>query len=384
MEANLETYTRRQMYDLVWSGPMRDVSKTLGLSDNGLRKHCVKAFVPLPPQGYWNKIKAGHKLKQTPLPPRPPGISETLTVGQWDYRENERRLKEVEPTAPVFDESIEELRARVTRNLGVVVASKSLSPPHAAFRRQVEDDARRTAQERWHTPIFDTPLEKRRLRILQGLFYGLSRLGCWATVQGRETRSISVGVGHQHVPISLERVTKRRRALDEKESEILKFSILKGYDGVERIAWTDSEEHPLEGKLSEIAAEIVVVGEIQHREHVEWAYNEAVRRREEMRQAEIKRQLEAEKAERERLIKLEADRLKRLTDSAENYHRAEAIRMFVSTVTSLPADGIDPVRVRQWREWALLQADRLDPIATGKVWDDIDDSSGERSVGRSQ
>src|ERR1700761_7334684 len=138
----METYTRQQLHDLVWSGPMRDVSKKLGLSDNGLRKHCVKAFVPLPPQGHWNRVKAGQTVKVTPLPPRPPGISDTISVGQWDYREHDRRLKEAEPVAPVFDEPIEVLRERVTRNLGPVVASKSLNPPHAAFRRQFEDDAR--------------------------------------------------------------------------------------------------------------------------------------------------------------------------------------------------------------------------------------------------
>lgn len=195
----METFTRQQLHDLVWSGPMRDVSKKLGLSDNGLRKHCVKAFVPLPPQGHWNKLKAGRKVKTAPLPPRPPGISDTISIGKWDYRENNRRLIEEESVAPVFDEPIEVLRERVARNLGVVVASKNLNPPHAAFRRQVEDDARQAVQSRWHTPIFDKPLEKRRLRILQGLFYGLSRLDCWAAVQGRETRTISVGVGHQHV-----------------------------------------------------------------------------------------------------------------------------------------------------------------------------------------
>jgi hypothetical protein len=45
----MEAYTRQQLHDLVWSGPMRDVAKKLGLSDNGLRKHCAKAFIPLPP-----------------------------------------------------------------------------------------------------------------------------------------------------------------------------------------------------------------------------------------------------------------------------------------------------------------------------------------------
>jgi hypothetical protein len=269
----METYTRQQLHDLVWSGPMRDVSKKLGLSDNGLRKHCVKAFVPLPSQGYWNKLQAGHKVKTTPLPPRPPGISDTISIGKWDYRENNRRLVEAEPMAPVFDEPIEALRERVARNLGVVVASKSLSPPHAAFRRQVEDDARQAAQSRWHTPIFDKPLEKRRLRILQGLFYGLSRLDCSVTVQGRETRTISVGVGQQNVWIALERTAQRRRSSDEKDVERLKFGIMKGSGPVtERVSWMDTEEQALEAQLSKIAAEIIVTGEMQYREHLVWVY----------------------------------------------------------------------------------------------------------------
>lgn len=60
---------------------MRDVAKKRELSDNGLRKHFVKAFVNLPPQGHWNKLKAGHKVKITPLPP---GISDTISIGNWD------------------------------------------------------------------------------------------------------------------------------------------------------------------------------------------------------------------------------------------------------------------------------------------------------------
>ncbi|MGM5031140.1 hypothetical protein [Tardiphaga sp. 803_E3_N1_3] len=373
----MEDYTRQQLHDLVWSGPMRDVSKQLGLSDNGLRKHCVKAFVPLPPQGHWNKLKAGHKVKITRLPPRPPGISDKISIGKWDYRAHERRLAEAEPIAPVFEEEVDALRARVARNLGVVVPSKNLSPPHAAFRRQVEDDTRKAAQYGWHTPIFNSPLQKRRLRILQGLFYGLSRLDCWATVQGPETHTISIGVGHQQVFITLEQIVQRRRpSSDDKEAERLKFSILKGYAGTEeRLSWIDSEEESIESQLSLIAAEIVVAGEIQYREHMVWVHEESVRRREEMRQAEIRRKLEAEKAERERLIKLEAARLQRLTESAENFQRAQAIRAFVSTVVAVPAPHVEVERISRWQTWALLQADKLDPIATGRIWDDVNDNA---------
>lgn len=372
----METYTRQQLHDLVWSQPMRDAGKKLGMSDNGLRKHCVKAFVPLPPQGYWNKLHAGQVVKATPLPPRPPGISDTLTIGAWDYREHNRRLMETEPKAPAFDESIETLRERIARNIGVVAASKNLSPPHAAFRRQVEDDASRAQQSSWHTSIFDSPLERRRLRILQGLLYGLSRLDCSVTVQGRETRTIYIGVGQQTVSIALERAAKRRRAPDAKDAERLKFSILKGPgNDLERLSWTDADDQPLESHLGSIAVEIIVIGEMQYREHLVWVYEESIRRREEMRQEEIKRRLDAEEAERKRLTKLETDRLKRLTDSAENFHRAQTIREFVTSVVSRNAEHADPEHVERWKSWALVQADKLDSVATGRIWNDVRDSS---------
>jgi hypothetical protein len=282
---------------------------------------------------------------------------------------------EVEPVAPIFDESIEALRERVARNLGVVVASKALSPPHAAFRSQVEDEARRAAQYSWHTSLFDSPLEKRRLRILQGLFYGLSRLDCSVTVQGREVRTIYVTVGQQCVQIALDRAPARRRSTDGKEVERLKFSIAgRGHNG-ERISWTDTDEQLLEAQLGTIAAEIIVAGELQYREHQLWIYEDAIRRREEAKQEAIRRRLELEKAERERVFKLEAARLKRLTDSAETYHRAQAIRTFVASVLSRPNETVDPERITRWKEWALLQADKIDPIATGRIWEDLNDSS---------
>lgn len=216
----METYTRQQLHDLVWSGPMRDVAKKLGLSDNGLRKHCVKAFVPLPPQGHWNKVHAGQRVKTIPLSARPPGVSDTVSIGQWDYRLHERRLMELEPVPPIFDEPIEALRERIARNLGVVADSKSLSPPHAAFRRQVEDEARRAAQSSWHTSIFDYPLEKRRLRILRGLFYGLSRLDCSVEVRGREVRDICVTVGQQHVQVSMSALSPGGAPMTARKSSV--------------------------------------------------------------------------------------------------------------------------------------------------------------------
>lgn len=367
----MESYTRQQLHDLVWSGPMREVAKKLGLSDNGLRKHCMKAFVPLPPQGHWNRVKAGQTIKTNPLPARPPGISNIVSIGHSTYAQYKKHIMEAEPQPPVFDEPIEALRERLSRNLGRVVASKSLSPPHAAFRRQVEDDARRSAESSSHTSIFNSPLEKRRLRILQGVFYGLSRLDCSAEVRGREAREIYITVGQQPVKIEIDRIQSRRRSNDDKALDRLKFSIM-GRRG-ERMSWTDTDKQPLETQLSLIATETIVAGELQYRELQLQLYEDAARLREQLTQEAIKRQIELEKAERERIIKLEAARLKRLTDSAENHHRAKTIRAFVSSVIEASDDKIDPDCVQRWKEWSLSQADKLDPIATGTIWDDVSD-----------
>ena len=57
----MATMTRKQLYDLIWSKPMRDAAAEIGISDVGLKKVCLRHHVPVPPQGYWNKVHAGQK-----------------------------------------------------------------------------------------------------------------------------------------------------------------------------------------------------------------------------------------------------------------------------------------------------------------------------------
>ncbi len=59
---------RKELYDLVWSEPMTSICKRFGLSDNGLRKHCIAMNIPTPPVGYWSKLKHGKDVVKIPLP----------------------------------------------------------------------------------------------------------------------------------------------------------------------------------------------------------------------------------------------------------------------------------------------------------------------------
>lgn len=59
---------RSELYTKVWSTPMIKLAMELGISDVGLAKACRRHAVPVPPRGYWAKLRAGQKTDQQPLP----------------------------------------------------------------------------------------------------------------------------------------------------------------------------------------------------------------------------------------------------------------------------------------------------------------------------
>jgi hypothetical protein len=50
---------------------MRDAAATIPMSDVGLKKVCRRHGVPVPPRGYWNKVRAGHRMPPRPALPPP-------------------------------------------------------------------------------------------------------------------------------------------------------------------------------------------------------------------------------------------------------------------------------------------------------------------------
>ena len=60
-------FSRKDLYDLVWSDSLTALSKKYNISDNSLRKVCKRMDIPLPDQGHWNKIKAGKKTRVKPF-----------------------------------------------------------------------------------------------------------------------------------------------------------------------------------------------------------------------------------------------------------------------------------------------------------------------------
>ncbi|MDP9975262.1 hypothetical protein J2W39_006551 [Variovorax paradoxus] len=59
---------RSELYEKVWASPMTKLAAELGISDVGLAKACRRHAVPVPPRGFWAKLKAGQKPPRTALP----------------------------------------------------------------------------------------------------------------------------------------------------------------------------------------------------------------------------------------------------------------------------------------------------------------------------
>ena len=75
-----QKFTRAEFYDLVWSKPLTHLAKEFGVSDVALHKLCRKHDIPKPPVGYWAKVAAGKRVKQTPLPAPKAGVPDTVSI----------------------------------------------------------------------------------------------------------------------------------------------------------------------------------------------------------------------------------------------------------------------------------------------------------------
>src|ERR1700728_4294097 len=71
--------TRAELYEKVWTTPVRTIAQEFGMSDVGLAKICRKHGIPIPPLGYWRKTETGHKVVRPPLSPATNGL-ETLDI----------------------------------------------------------------------------------------------------------------------------------------------------------------------------------------------------------------------------------------------------------------------------------------------------------------
>lgn len=132
------TFTRRELYDLVWSKPVTHLAKELALSDVAIHKICRRHGIPKPPVGWWARKQAGKPVRQTPLPELEDGRETQITIASADLsragaafagiREQARvravQVPEADGRAhPVVERTIAKLRKARASDIGLVATT---------------------------------------------------------------------------------------------------------------------------------------------------------------------------------------------------------------------------------------------------------------------
>jgi hypothetical protein len=381
-----EQLSRKQLYDLVWSEPMKNLSVRFGISDVALKKTCARAGIPTPDRGYWAKKQAGKETIQAVLPMRPPGMDDEVSIasgGNCSYRYwNEEEILGFVGAPPQFAESIETVQARVAETVGHVAVPRKVWNWHPTIDRLLEEDEKRRAAQltdpypmSWDKPVFDRPFERRRLRVLNSLFVAVAKLNGKSAVHGREAREIRISFFHQHLHLTLDRPKKSNRhaqvlnTTGESSNSKLCLSILSSFGSETVLAsWQDEDAQTLEPRMTDVAVQIILTAEIQYRESALHRYQWRVQQKAELEEEIRKRKLEAERAEKERQKRIEQGRINRLLRDAAAFQQAGEIRKYVEVIRSMMArDSSSSMdEVEQWSKWALAQADRVDPAIDGR------------------
>ena len=377
--------SRKELYELVWSEPMRILGPRFGISDVALRKACERAEIPTPGQGYWARKVAGKSTSQEELPPRPPGMDDEVLIGAgrgyWHSGWSDEELLGPLPAAPEFEEPIERVRERIAKTIGKVTVPREVRTWHPAVDKLLKEDEQRGERQRassfsssWDAPRFDTPFERRRLRVLNTLILAVGMMGGRSSINDHEGRSIYLTLHQSHIALQLDRLKQGRHrgtasnSADADEAK-LSLSILRssGSENV-RTAWRDDEPGKLEARITEIAVEIILTAELQYREGKIRNHEWRVQRKAEREEEEREKKRQAERAERERQKRLEQARVDRLLKSAAAFQQAGEIRKYVEAIRATQADNPDcsSEELDRWSQWALAEAARIDPVVGGK------------------
>ncbi len=392
-------YRRTELFERVWTAPMRDVAREYCVSDVALRKTCKKLEVPIPDAGYWNK-RPDRRPPRPALPPLPAGAVDELIIDYWTSR--------ADPTEPLPAE-LAALVAREKELSATIRVPETLTDPHPLVattqrelgRARTGDRGLKVRGDRRCLDVSVSPAQlERALCVMEALAKALEARSLRLAVvdrpevakdryRYRERKDASLSRIATAVEINGKRVyirvTERLRV--ERPPAPTPPAHLTGF---ERDSWQwkhpapDPRYHPT-GEL-----ELVAICEDQHatwRDGKRWRLEHCLNRVVAQLHVLVHRQLQADEvarldeekrqeAERRHLEKQlrEYDDRRRAHEIREEIDRwtfARRIRAYVATVNEVIETGgcalVETSELAKTLRWAVDYADRIDPVAQLRV-----------------
>lgn len=362
--------SREELYEQVWSTPMRKLAPTFGLSDVALTKMCHRFAIPTPGRGYWARLAAGKRDRKPPLPPPSPEVaSARIFVGP---------VKAPSPPSTAGPKPA----VHVPRDLkGAHESIRSLGRTLPSA--EVDEHGRLVIKAN-AVETFAVTLEHhhRALRLLDGVAQAILARGHQVMFRsepsGSGVRGSLVAIlSGQTVSLSMIETLDRsehRLTAEEKERAAKGFSYgIPKYDyapagslrlslpeaRIGRSSWADTEAHRLEEHLRAVV--LAVESEAGRRlalaEEEERRRQEAEVRR--LQQEEETRRARAREAHVRQMASLEED----LRTMTAHWALASQIDAFLTAVEESSPEGSGEATAA-WLSWARGYVRRLNPLSS--------------------
>ena len=349
--------TRKELYDLVWKNPLSSLAKKYNLSDNGLRKVCKKLDIPLPKNGYWQKIQFNKKVVIDKLPDNN-NVETSITL---KFRENSETVisgegNELNQLAKEIKATLKDVLLfpeKLTKpNQLIIDAKNDLKTKKPSFQHSINGllntsvgilnitvSPENVNRALLFMDVFIKAIEKRGHKIA-------GKNGANIVIEGTE---LSIGIRER-----LKRRIVKGTYYDSTElypSNILVFCLY-AYPTKE---WADTKNSLLEDKISNIIAKL----ELQAVKEKQDAIDREIWHREYERKQKIEQEFKARKEK-------EIIKTKKLFSDAEKFDKATIYRNYIeATEQKAIKENNVTEEVKEWIKWAKDKADWFDPL-TGK------------------
>ena len=371
-------YDRETLYQEVWQAPVTDVSKRYKVSDTTIRKICRALDVPLPPQGYWAKLRAGKEVSKRP--PLPKAKTNTTHVGPqtglaYQPRKKQNRedslgfLAEEDLIALVAAADHIRVPGEGERMHSKIIAHRKVI---AAWKKEHKDDlsARRRPRYAPKPPFLVGAISEesipRACHILDALAKAIEPLGgkfeddLTFKISGESVR-LSFSEGKDKVEHTLTKEENRKLLEYQEERKRYHFASAPQipkydypYNGRLSLdismgkSFRDSSV-PLEERLGDVLCAMYIAAENTKQERLKREEAERQRQEEQRKREERRKRHDAEV---EQTLALEHE--------AEDYDTACKIRRYIQAhIAAHPGEDLS-----EWVEWATAKADWYDPTVS--------------------
>jgi hypothetical protein len=366
--------SREELYEKVWTEPVRTVVKGFGVSDVALAKQCKKLKIPLPGRGYWSKKTAGKSVRRIPLPALPPNDAVTPRAKTFSPPPV---IADPELPAPVAEQIAFEADPR-----NAIFVREDLRSPHPLVKATRDVLEGKGPVESWRigrTPRLDIDVSKeqrrRALRIMDALIRAFETRGWKVELGSGDDRKSYVTIFGQRLPFGIREMRRKvtdppanpERLLDgtmyrpwrsrqrDEYSGQLAFVIRYDWGHGVLKSWAETKTRRLEERLSDFIISLVKAGF----EELEAAKRSAERERE--RQEAEERWL-AEERRRD----AEAARVQALLRQSERWETSRRLHSYLTavraTAESQPGGLQADTDFYRWFVWAESYARSIDPL----------------------